>query len=175
MATGGNGVDEVGQDCCQGNTGEDQGAIPVRNRNESGGLMPWVGKAPSFFNKAGSWAVDKYRQWRSPVSQCSYIDGDPNITSYEVIYRSVIERSSETPYRFKFHNPTHIITGIACLPKDDKTSSPEVEVISGGVGCKEVEIALTPLSKGNWCCCVQINGKAENHLEMNSIPNQLTM
>ena len=109
------------------------------------------------------------------MSQCSYIDGDPNVTSYDVIYRSVIERSSNTPYRFKFHDPTHIITGIACLPKDAETSSPEVEVISGGVGCKEVEIVLTPVQKGDWCCCVQINGTGENRLEMNSIANQLTM
>jgi len=156
-------------------TGEDQGAIQVRNKNESDGLMSLVGKTPSWVGKTGSWAVDKYRQWCSPVSQCSYIDGDPNVKSYEVIYRSVIERSSMEPYRFKFHDPSHIITGIACLPKDAKTSSPEVEVISGGVGCKEAEIVLTPVQKGDWCCCVQINGAAENSLEMNSIPNELTI
>ena len=80
-----------------------------------------------------------------------------------------------TPYTFKFHDPAHIITGIACLPKDTKTSSPEAKVVRGGVGCKEVEIVLTPVQKGDWCCCVQINGIAENHLEMDSIPNQLTM
>ena len=130
--------------------------------------MSWVGSTKS-------WVLDKCRPRRSPVSQCSYIDGDPNITSYKVIYRSVIERSSVTPYRFKFHDPSHIITGIACLPKDAETSSPEVEVTSGGVGCKEVEIVLTPCSKGNWCCRVQINGIAENRLETNSIPNELTM
>jgi predicted transcriptional regulator len=80
-----------------------------------------------------------------------------------------------TPYRIKFNDPARIITGIACLPKDAKTSSPEVEVVSGGVGCKEVEIVLTPVQKGEWVCVVQINGIAENRLEMNSIPNQLTM
>jgi hypothetical protein len=80
-----------------------------------------------------------------------------------------------TPYRFKFHDPAHIITGIVCLPKDTKTSSPEVEVGGGGgVGYKEVEIVLTPVQK-DWCCCVQINGIADNHLEMSSIPNQLPM
>jgi hypothetical protein len=146
-------------------TREDQGAIQVRNQNESGGVMSW-------FGTPASWVVDKYRKWHSrPVSQCSYIDGDPNITSYEVIYRSLIERSSMTPYRLKFHDPTHTITGIACLPKDANTSSPEAEVISGGVGCKEVEIVLTPVQKGDWSCCVQINGIAGNHLEMNPIPN----
>ena len=160
----------------RGDTIEDQGAIQVRNQNKSGDLMTLGSRAPTWAGKARAWAVDKYHQCFShPVSQCSYIDGDPNVTSYEVIYRSVIERSSNSPYTFKFHDPTHIITGIACLPKDAKTSSPEAEVISGGVGCKEVEIVLTPVQKGDWCCCVQINGMGENRLEMNSIANQLTM
>jgi hypothetical protein len=54
-------------------------------------------------------------------------------------------------------------------------SSPEVEVTSGGIGCKEVEILLTPVQKGDWCCCVQIIGIADNHLETNPVPKQLTM
>jgi len=156
-------------------TGEHQGAIQVRNQNESGGLMYWAGKALSWVRKAPSGAIDSYRQWRSgPVSQCSYIDGDPNITSYEVIYSNNIERSSMTPYTFKFHDPARIITGIACLPKDAKTSSPECQVVDGGVGCKEVEIVLTPVQKGDWGCVVQIVGIAENRLEMDSTPKQLT-
>ena len=131
-----------------------QGEIQVWNPNWGFDLKLWVGEA-------ASWTVNKFHQWCSrAVSQCSYIDGDPNITSYEVIYRSVIERCTETPYRFRFQDPTHIITGIACLPKDAKTSSPEVEVVSGGVCFKEVEIVLTPVEKGDWCCCVQINGIA---------------
>jgi len=138
--------------------------------------VSWAGNALSWVGKAPSRAVDRYRQrFSRPVSQCLYIDGNPNITSYEVICRSLIEESSMTPYTFKFHDPAHIITGIACLPKDTKTSSPEAKVVRGGVGCKEVEIVLTPVQKGDWCCCVQINGIAENHLEMDSIPNQLTM
>ena len=142
----------------RGDTREYKGAFQVRNQNESGGLISW-------FGRPASWVVDRYHQWRSrPVSQCSYVDGDPNITSHEVIYRSVIERSSMTPYRIKFHDPAHIITGIACLPKDNKTSSPAAEVVAGGVGCKEVEIVLTPVQEGDWCCCVQINGIAENLL-----------
>jgi hypothetical protein len=92
------------------------------------------------------------------------MDADPNITSYKVIYRSIIERSTMTPYTFTFYDPAHIITGIACLPKDAETSSPEVEVVRGGVSCKEVEIILTPVQKGNWCCCVQINGIDDNRL-----------
>lgn len=153
----------------RGDTGEDQGAIQVRNQYENSG------PTSSWFRRAGSWVVDKCRPRNHPVLQCSYIDGDPNVTSYEVIYRSVIERTSLTPYRIKFHDPAHIITGIVCQPKDAKTSSPEVKVISGGVGYKEVEIELTPVQEGNWCCCVQMNGIAENRLEMNSIPNQLNM
>jgi hypothetical protein len=153
----------------RGDTREDQGAVQVRNQNESGGLMALPGKA-------GSWVVDKYRKWRSrPVSQCSYVDGDPSIRSYDIIYRSIIVRNSMTPYQFKFQDPTHTITGIVCGPRDNKTSSPEAEVISGGVGCNEVEIVLTPVEKGEWCCCVQINGIAENRLEMEPNTYQLTM
>jgi hypothetical protein len=104
------------------------------------------------------------------------MDADPNITSYKLIYRSIIERSTKTPYTFKFHDPSHIITGIACLPKDAETSSPEVDVVSGGVGCKEVEIVLTPVEKGKWCCCVQINGIEDNRLQMDSTSyKKLTM
>jgi hypothetical protein len=114
--------------------------------------------------------------WRNiPVSQCSYVDCNESVTSSKIINRSVISRSIETPYIFKFHDPDHIITGIACVPKDSKTSSPEAEVISGGIGFKEVEIVLTPVEKGNWCCCVQINGIEENRLEKNVVPNYLNM
>jgi hypothetical protein len=167
----------------RGGTREDKGALQLQNQNESGGLKSLVGKPASWARNALSWvgkapsrAVDSYHQWRShPVLQGSYIDGDPNITSYEVIYRSEIARCSMAPYRFKFHDPAHIITGIACQPKDAKSSSPEAEVVSGGVGCKEVEIVLTPVQEGDWCCVVQIVGIAENHLEKNSTPSQLTM
>ena len=77
-----------------------------------------------------------------------------------------------TWYTFKFRNAAHIITGITCLPKDTKTSSPEVQVV---LGFKEVEILLTPVQKGDWFCVVQIKSIEENCLQMNSIPNQLTM
>jgi hypothetical protein len=95
------------------------------------------------------------------------MDGNPNVTSYKIIYRSIIERNTKDPYPVKFHDPTHVITGIACLPKDAETSSPEAEVVAGGVGFKEVEIRLTPVEKGDWACCIQINGIEDNCLEMN--------
>jgi len=87
----------------------------------------------------------------------------------------VIERSTKTPYTFKFHDPAHIITGIACLPKDAETSSPECQVVAGGIGFKYVEIVLTPVQRGDWSCCVQINGIAENRLEMDRVPDQSPM
>jgi hypothetical protein len=68
-----------------------------------------------------------------------------------------------TPYTFKFHDPAHVITGIACGPKDDKTSSPEAEVVDGGVGFRHVVIRLSPVQNGAWACCVQINGVEENN------------
>ena len=106
-----------------------------------------------------AWVSEKLRQWRSsPVLQGSYKDGDENIRDSKLICRSIIVSCRKTPYPFKFHDRAHIITGIACVPKYAETSSPEVEVVRGGVGCKEVEIILKPFEKVNWCCCIQIYG-----------------
>jgi hypothetical protein len=104
--------------------------------------------------------------FKSPVSQCSYVEVDPNTPEYKIIYRSVIERSTKTPYPIKFHDPLHTITGIACIPKDPETASPETQIVAGGIGFNEVEILLTPVQKGAWACCVQINGVAGNFIEM---------
>ena len=99
---------------------------------------------------------------RLPVSQCSYIDIDPNIKSHTTIYKQIVRRSTLTTYEFKFHDPAHIITGIACAPQDDKTSSPEVEVVDGGISCHHVVIHLSPVQKGPWACSVEISGIEEN-------------
>jgi len=195
MATGGIGDDGMVQEDCtanedyevgketgtgnQGNTRKHQGDLTqAKNQNESGGNVSWVGKDPSWVfipllwvGKIRSWAGDICRKiFSRPVSQSAYIDVYQNRESDKVICTSVITRNLTTPYRFKFDDPAHIITGISCLPKDAETSSPAAEVISGGIGCKEVEIVLTPVQKGEWCCCVQINGIEENLLE-NSISN----
>jgi len=131
--------------------------VLVQNQKEKSGFLSWISK--------------KVLLWHNPVSQCSFADCDASVKSYKIIHTSVIARSVETPYIFKFHDPVHIITGIACVPKDAKTSSPEAEVIRGGIGFKEVEIVLTPVEKRDWCCCVQIFGIEENHPEINSVPN----
>jgi hypothetical protein len=107
-----------------------------------------------------------------PVSQFQFVEEDPDVKSYDIIYRSVIERCTETPYTFKYYDPVYIITGIACVPKDAVTSSPKCRVVSGGIGHKEVEIVLTPVQKGNWSCCVQINGIQKNCPEMDKVPDQ---
>jgi hypothetical protein len=116
-----------------------------------------------------------FRKFFTPsLSQFSYVDDDPNVTSFEIICRSIIDRSTKTPYRFKFYDPIHIISGIACVPKDAETSSPECEVVAGGIGFKEIEIVLTPVQVGPWSCCVQINGVAENLLGRGRVPGQST-
>jgi hypothetical protein len=94
---------------------------------------------------------------RRPVPLCTYLDGDPTVTSDEIIYRSFIE-STMNPYEFTFHDPTHVITGIACVPKDDKTPSPEAEVVDGGVRFSHVVMRLSPVQKGTWACRIVING-----------------
>jgi hypothetical protein len=110
-------------------------------------------------------AVGVWLGWLEPppVSQCSFVDADPNAQSHKVIYKQTVWRSTMTPYTFKFHDPAHVITGIACVPQDDKTSSPEAEVVDGGVGFRHVVIRLSPVQKGAWACSVQINGVEENN------------
>ena len=77
-----------------------------------------------------------------PASQCSYLDVDPNIKSHKIIFKKIVQRGTMTPYEFKFYDPTHTIAGIAYAPQDDKTSSPEAEVVDGGIGCHLVVIRL---------------------------------
>jgi hypothetical protein len=100
---------------------------------------------------------------RQPPPQCSYADVDPNKESSNVIYRQVVTRSTNAKYTVKFRDPKHIITGIVCNPKDNRTASPEAEVVSGGVSCKHVEILLTPVQEGEWTCCIQIYGAPEEN------------
>jgi len=185
MATGGTGDDEVvqegwiaieddevGKETGTGNqedTREHQDStVQVQNQNKGGGYTSWI-------SSSVTWALKPLLKRSRPVSQCKYIGGDPSVTDFKVIYDKVIAGSTEAHYELKFHDPPYIITGISCLPIDTKTSSPEADVIGGGVGCKEVEIVLTPVQKGEWCCCVRIIGKTENTPEMNSGPDALTM
>lgn len=103
--------------------------------------------------------------WR-PVARCSYLDVDENIKSHTVIYKQIVRRGTMTPYEFKFHDPVYKITGIACGPQDDKTSSPGVEVVDGGIGCHRVVIRLSPVQKGPWACSIEICGIEENGVHM---------
>jgi hypothetical protein len=97
-----------------------------------------------------------------PVSQCSYLDVDPNINSHTVIFKKIVRRGTTTPYEFKFQDPAHIITGIACGPQDEKTSSPEAEVVDGGIRFHHVVIRLSPVQKGPWACSIEISGEEVN-------------
>jgi hypothetical protein len=93
-----------------------------------------------------------------PVPQNCYADVGPRMESSKVIYRQVVTRSTKAPYTVKFHDPHHVITGIACFRKDDKTATPEAEVVDGGVSHTHVKIDLRPVQKGEWTCCIQIYG-----------------
>jgi len=101
-----------------------------------------------------------------PVSQGSYLDVDPNIKSHTIIYKKSVRRGTMAPYKFKFYDPAHKITGIACGPHDDKTSTPDVDVVDGGIGYHHVEILLSPVQKGPWACCVEISGTEDNSVHM---------
>jgi hypothetical protein len=88
------------------------------------------------------------------VPQCRLIEGLPNEGC--IAYKQQVERWSFKPYTFKYTHPTAIITGIACVPVDEETQSPEAEVIDGGVNYNHVTICLTPVNKGRWACDVAI-------------------
>ena len=108
--------------CCRGSAEERQSRIgELWNSCRAG-----VTRAVEF---VGGWLGPR------PASQCSFLDVDPNIKSHKIIFKKIVQRGTVTPYEFKFYDPTHIIAGIACGPQDDKTSSPEAEVVDGGIGC----------------------------------------
>ena len=100
-----------------------------------------------------------------PLEQCSYLDVDPDIKSHKIIFKQIVRRGTMTPYEFKFYDPSHIITGIACGPQDDKTSSPEAEVVDGGIKYHHVVIRLSPV-EGPWACSIEISGTEENSVHM---------
>ncbi|KAJ4450253.1 hypothetical protein ANN_01672 [Periplaneta americana] len=81
---------------------------------------------------------------RPRVPQCSYVDVDPSISDNDnsIIYSQIVAKSTDVPHNVKFHDEHHIITGIACHPRDNKTASPETEVVSGGVGYNHVELLI---------------------------------
>jgi len=70
-----------------------------------------------------------------------------------------------TPYEFKFYDPAHIITGIACGSQGDKTSSPEAEFVDGGISCHHVVIRLSPV-EGPWACSIEVSGIEKNSVQM---------
>ena len=99
------------------------------------------------------------------LEQCSYLDVDEDVKSHKIICKQIVRRGTMTPYVFKFCDPSHIITGIACGPQDDKTSSPELEVVDGGIKYHHVVIRLSPV-QGPWACCIEISGIEENSVQM---------
>jgi hypothetical protein len=75
----------------------------------------------------------------------------------DVTYKQKVVRHSQEPYQFQYScRPTEIITGIACVPLDDETQSPEAEVLHGGVNHDFVTIRLVPVEEGEWACDVSI-------------------
>lgn len=71
-------------------------------------------------------------------------------------YKQQVVRCTHQPYTFRYTHPTDKITGIACIPVDKETQSPEAEVIEGGINYNHVTICLTPVEKGTWACDVAI-------------------
>jgi len=128
-------------------------------------FLSCVSWAVGFVNPELKEVLDDWLEPR-PLEQHSYLDVHPNINSHTIIYKQIIRRGTETPYEFKFYDPAHIITGIACGPQDDKTSSPEAEVVDGGIGSHHVVIRLSPVQKEPWACSIEISGTEENSVLM---------
>ena len=69
-------------------------------------------------------------------------------------------------YVFKFCDPSHIITGIACGPQDYTTFAPELEVVDGGIKYHHVVFRLSPVQKEPWACSIEISGMEDNSVQM---------
>jgi hypothetical protein len=147
--------------CCRGSAEEHQ----ISNDEVRNSFLPDVSWAVEFVSSCVSAVLGGLLGPR-PVSQCSYLDVDPNVKSHTVIYKQIVRRGTMTPYEFKFYDPAHVITGIACGPQDDKTSSPDAEVVDGGIGCHHVVIRLSPVQKGRWACSIEISGTEGNSVHM---------
>lgn len=87
-------------------------------------------------------------------AQCKLIEGVPEDGG--IVYKQQVERWSREPYAFRYSHPTDTITGIACLPFNEQTQSPEGDVMEGGINYNHVTIRLTPVEEGRWACDVAI-------------------
>ena len=96
----------------------------------------------------------KWWNGKKRVPQCKLIEGVPNEGG--LVYQAHVERYTRQPYTFRYRHPMDTITGIACVPVDEETQSPEAEVIEGGINYKHATICLTPVEKGKWACDVAI-------------------
>ena len=89
------------------------------------------------------------------IPQCSFIQGVAEVG--KKYYREQHSRHTDKPLSVKFGGKgVTQITGIAVTPKDEKTPSPEAEVMAGGVNHDHVHLQLVPVDKGPWGCNVDI-------------------
>jgi hypothetical protein len=79
-----------------------------------------------------------------------------------IVYQQQVVRFTQESYTFRYSHPTQIITGIACIPVNKETQSPEAEIIEGGVNFNTVTVKLTPVDEGQWACDIAICGKSSN-------------
>jgi hypothetical protein len=80
----------------------------------------------------------------------------------EVYRRQRRHAASKRPYTIKYKYPTATITGLACVPVENKTiQSPEPTVTAGGVNHKHVHIYLKPTQSGEWAYQLSISAEGE--------------
>jgi hypothetical protein len=106
-----------------------------------------VGK---FFINAWEWVSRRF----ADIPQCTLTEGIPAVGN--TAYRKVVRRRSNQPYMFRYRHPSMTITAIACVPLDEKTQTPEADVLKGGINDNFAVICLTPVQEGDWGCLVSI-------------------
>ena len=79
------------------------------------------------------------------VAQCHLVEGVPN--EGDIAYKQQVVRYTHQPYTFRYIHPTDTIKGIACIPVNEETHSPEAVVIEGGINYNHATICLTPVWK----------------------------
>ena len=106
--------------------------------------------------KTYGYRLEFIKWWKGgkKTAQCKFIEGVPEKGC--IAYTQQVFRWTHQPHIIRYRHPTAPITGIACIPVDEETQSPEAEVIEGGINYNHVTIRLTPVEEGPWACDVAI-------------------
>ena len=91
-----------------------------------------------------------------------FVEGDSSVGD-RILYRQNVTRNTNQPYivRHRLRYENQVITSISVLPLNVELHCPEVEVVEGGINCRDVELRLKTSSNVFWGCKVVICGTSE--------------